>query len=137
MSRPFKIIGLFCRISSLLWASFAKETYNFKEPTNRSHLILVSCIVYYGVHSVVVLWFASYGFIFYGLYSMICTTPVPHCILWCALLLCRIYFYGLHYFCAAESSHCGWRAPRTYFWGEGERIRRVLSIIVLLLTRIT
>jgi len=28
------IIGLFCRISSLLWGSFAKETYNFKEPTN-------------------------------------------------------------------------------------------------------
>jgi len=24
-------IGLFCRISSLLWGSFAKETYNFKE----------------------------------------------------------------------------------------------------------
>ena len=26
----------FCRISSLLQGSFAKETYNFKEPTNRS-----------------------------------------------------------------------------------------------------
>ena len=34
-----KIIGLFCRISSLVWGSFAKETYDFKEPTNRSHLI--------------------------------------------------------------------------------------------------
>ena len=31
--------GLFCRISSLLWGSFAKETYNFKEPTNRSNPI--------------------------------------------------------------------------------------------------
>ena len=29
-----KIIGLFCRISSLLQGSFAKETYNLKEPTN-------------------------------------------------------------------------------------------------------
>jgi len=26
-----EIIGLFCRISSLLWVSFAKETYNFRE----------------------------------------------------------------------------------------------------------
>jgi len=41
ISRLLKIVGLFCRISSLLWGSFAKETYNFKEPTNRSHLICV------------------------------------------------------------------------------------------------
>ena len=38
-SRLLKIIGLFCRIESLLYGSFAKETYNFKEPTNRSHPI--------------------------------------------------------------------------------------------------
>ena len=37
ISRLLKIIGLFCRISSLLEGSFAKETYNFKEHTNRSH----------------------------------------------------------------------------------------------------
>jgi len=36
-----KITGLFCRISSLLQGSFAKETYNFKEPTHRSHPIFV------------------------------------------------------------------------------------------------
>ena len=39
ISRFLKMIGLFCKISSLLWGSFAKETYNFKEPTNRSHPI--------------------------------------------------------------------------------------------------
>ena len=39
ISRLLKIIGLFCRISSLLYSSFAKETYNFKEPTNCSHPI--------------------------------------------------------------------------------------------------
>jgi len=33
------IIGLFCRISSLLKGSFAKETYHFEEPTNRNHPI--------------------------------------------------------------------------------------------------
>jgi len=33
------MIGLFGRILSLLWVSFAKETYHFKEPTNRSHPI--------------------------------------------------------------------------------------------------
>ena len=41
-----KIIGLFCRISSLLYGSFAKETYDFKEPTNRSHPIIENVSVY-------------------------------------------------------------------------------------------
>jgi len=40
ISRLLKITGLLRRISILLWGSFAKETYNFKEPTNRSHPIL-------------------------------------------------------------------------------------------------
>ena len=40
ISRLLEIIGLFCRISSLLYSSFAKETYNFEEPTNRSHSII-------------------------------------------------------------------------------------------------
>jgi len=40
ISRLLKIISLFCRISSLLYGSFAKETYNFKEPTSRSHPIV-------------------------------------------------------------------------------------------------
>jgi len=39
LSRFLRIIGLFCRISSLLQGSFAKETYNLKEPTDRSHPI--------------------------------------------------------------------------------------------------
>ena len=39
VSRLLKIIGIFCRISSLLYGSFAKETHDFKEPTNRSHPI--------------------------------------------------------------------------------------------------
>jgi len=44
------MIGLFCRISSLLKCSFAKETCNFKEPTNRSHPI-VRILVKVGRHS--------------------------------------------------------------------------------------
>jgi len=40
-----KIIRLFCRISSLLWVSFAKETYNFIDPTSQSHPI-VRCLEY-------------------------------------------------------------------------------------------
>jgi len=40
ISRIDKIIGLFCRIASLLWGSFAKETYNFIDPTNISHPIV-------------------------------------------------------------------------------------------------
>ena len=40
ISRLLKITCLFCRISSLLQGSFAKENYNFKEPTNRSRPIV-------------------------------------------------------------------------------------------------
>jgi len=36
-SRINKIICLLCRIASVLWGSFAKETYNFIDPTNQSH----------------------------------------------------------------------------------------------------
>jgi len=39
IGRLLKMTGLFCRILSLLQGSFAKETYNFKEPTNCSHPI--------------------------------------------------------------------------------------------------
>ena len=39
ISRLLKSTGLFCRILSLLEGTFAKETYNFKEPTNRSQPI--------------------------------------------------------------------------------------------------
>jgi len=41
VSRIDKIIGLFCRILSLLQGSFAKETYDFIDPTNQSHPIHV------------------------------------------------------------------------------------------------
>jgi len=39
VSRIDKIVCLFCRISSLLQGSFAKETYNCINPTNQSHPI--------------------------------------------------------------------------------------------------
>ena len=39
VSRIDTIIGLFCGILSLLFGSFAKETYNFIDPTNQSHPI--------------------------------------------------------------------------------------------------
>jgi len=42
ISRRLKIVCLFCRISSLSKVSFAKDTYSFKEPTNRSQPILTS-----------------------------------------------------------------------------------------------
>jgi len=45
ISRLLKMIGLFCRILSLLWVSFAKETYHFKAPTNRSHPIYNNWVI--------------------------------------------------------------------------------------------
>jgi len=41
VSRIDEIVGLFCRIASLLSGSFAKETYDFIDPTNRSHPVLM------------------------------------------------------------------------------------------------
>ena len=49
--RLLKIIGLFCKISSLLWGSFAKETSHMEEFTNRSHpianaghILMLACV---------------------------------------------------------------------------------------------
>jgi len=39
ISRLLKIIGLFCKRALQKRPIFSKETYNFKEPTNRSHPI--------------------------------------------------------------------------------------------------
>jgi len=63
LSSLLKITGLFCRISSLLKESFAKETYNlrssfaketcnFKEPANRSHPIKPYVGSVAGIHRV-------------------------------------------------------------------------------------
>jgi len=52
MGRLLKIIGLFCKRAIYKKLHSAKETYNFKEPTNRSHpithilLIVTSQITY-------------------------------------------------------------------------------------------
>ena len=46
VSRIDKIIGLFCRILSLLWGSFAKEAYDLIDPTNRIRLIYTSIFMY-------------------------------------------------------------------------------------------
>jgi len=39
VSRIDEITSLFRTISSLVWVSFAKETYNFIDPTNQNHAI--------------------------------------------------------------------------------------------------
>ena len=39
ISRLLKIVGLFCKRALQKRPIFSKETYNFKEPTNRSHPI--------------------------------------------------------------------------------------------------
>jgi len=44
VSRIEQIIGLFCRLLSLLQGSFAKETYNFIDLTNQSHFIVSNSV---------------------------------------------------------------------------------------------
>jgi len=70
MSRLLKINGLFRRISSLLHGSFAKETYNFKEPTNRGHPILM--------YETVVLFFDSLSLTHTYTYTYSCTHTHTH-----------------------------------------------------------
>jgi len=43
ISRLLKIVGLFCKRALQKRGYSATETYTFKEPTNRSHPIPVSC----------------------------------------------------------------------------------------------
>jgi len=45
ISRLLKIIGLFCKRALQKRGYSAHETYTFKEPTNRSHPIPVSCLM--------------------------------------------------------------------------------------------
>jgi len=47
VNRINKIIGLFCRIASLLEVFLAKETYHLIDPTNQSHPIVHHCITKY------------------------------------------------------------------------------------------
>jgi len=44
ISRLPKNIGLFCKKALYKRRYSAKETYNFKEPTNRSHPICISSV---------------------------------------------------------------------------------------------
>jgi len=50
-SRLLTIIGLFCKRA--LWKRLysVKETYNFKEPTNRSHPIVVTALHFYMLYN--------------------------------------------------------------------------------------
>ena len=41
IGRLLKMIGLFCKRALLKRRYSAKETYTFKEPTNRSHPVLI------------------------------------------------------------------------------------------------
>jgi len=64
ISRLSKIIGLFCRIQSLLWGYFAKESYSFKEPTNRSHNIVMAACKF--MHAYI------YIYIYIYIYTYVC-----------------------------------------------------------------
>ena len=79
ISRLLKIKGLFCRISSVLWGSFAKETCDFKEPTDRSHHIVNWYIICVnkksGEHSPLLLCLASTCS---SWHTNLCMLFVPH-----------------------------------------------------------
>jgi len=48
VSRIDKLIGLFCRILSLLQGSFAKGAFNLIDPTNQSHPISILHVLWGG-----------------------------------------------------------------------------------------
>ena len=82
ISRLLKMIGLFCRISSLLYCSFATETYDFKEPTNRSHPIPtyvhpymqmnLHVSIYIKIHMYVYIYPWIYMYIYTSIHTCIC-----------------------------------------------------------------
>ena len=78
VSRIDKITGLFCRISSLLWGSFAKKTCNFIDPTNQSH-----SIVNLVFHSII------YSLHFHRALRCLESTRVPR-VLQCAAVCCSV-----------------------------------------------
>jgi len=50
ISRLLTIIGLFCKRTLLKRLSYAKETYDFEEPTNRSHPIASAVYTHMSLH---------------------------------------------------------------------------------------
>jgi len=80
--RLLKMIGLFCRIPSLLYGSFATETYDFKEPTNRSHPVPtyvhpytqmnLRVSIYVKIHMYVYIYPWIYMYIYTSIHTCIC-----------------------------------------------------------------
>jgi len=79
-----QIIGLFCRIASVLWGSFSQETYIFIDPTNVSHPIythVFDCVFWLTCSRVRVLFSRSRTceymsrYFFSFLFPALCATP--------------------------------------------------------------
>ena len=87
ISRLLKIMGLFCRVLSLLWGSFAKETYNFKEPAICSHTIAIASRVAPAALPGVL--DGEYNFALHRVYVCVCVFAARS--LWLALLIGSFY----------------------------------------------
>jgi len=104
ISRLLTIIGLFCRISSLLYGSFAKETYNFKEPTTRSHLILSAC----SCHTHMCMHKNARTFLFIGMCIFICNYTHAYIVRYIYTYVhvyIHIYVYTFIYICVYGDLH--------------------------------
>jgi len=83
-SRIDKIIGLVCRISSLLWGSFAKETHTLIDPANQSHTIqrrLITDLCWY-----------MYLCLCLCCCRCVCVSNLITCVNWCYVCVC-VYIY--------------------------------------------
>ena len=116
ISRLLKIRGLSCRIQSLLQGSFAKETYTFKEPTNRSHPIPYHvCIVrvFYCIESIVCIFSHPTHLcgVQHTLYNPLhrCVQAVTLLFVLCCIVLC-VYSHTLHTCVASTALYA---TPRT------------------------
>jgi len=91
ISRLLTIIGIFCRISSLLQGSSAKETCNFKEPTNLSHRI--------SAHHIFDIPTKTYTYTHVYLY----TFDFPFCVSYSMSYLCFAWYFALKKTCSDVS----------------------------------
>jgi len=112
MSRLLQIIGFVCKRALWTRRYSAKETYNFKEPTNCSHSIALIPCVLVCVSFICVTWLIhmcdmTHSYVWHD--SFICVTclihmcDMPHSHVWHASFACVIFLVHLTFLTLSSS----------------------------------
>ena len=123
-----EIIGLFCRLESLLQGSCSKETYDLIDPTNRSHPICVNTYLYIYIH-VHTIYVNKYKYIYVYIRTMYvntfkCVHIFVHTIY---LNTCKCIYMCTH---TKSMRHAHLSVWRTYFQVENNFLQIKLPFIL-------